>query len=125
MNQRSSRLVPMFSQVVSCLWGWWPSIHPSITAALISAAATVISILVAFYGVMLSIRDNRVRALEDRMTALRREAYLDACEVAAESTQYLASLASVDVTLASGAPILRKFDGAASKMHLVASQQTL
>jgi hypothetical protein len=103
----------------------WSIQDPAIDAAIIGAIATVVAVAIAFVGVLLTIRDNRVRSLQDRMTTLRREAYLEACEVAAESVQFLTSLAGVDVSLASGAPVLRKFDGAASKLHLVAEQPTL
>src|SRR5438105_5986863 len=85
----------------------WLTHDPSITAAIIGALATVVSVAMVFIGVVLTIRDNRVRARDDRLTALRRETYLEACDVAAEAVQFIASLPDESITLASGASIMR------------------
>jgi hypothetical protein len=98
---------------------------PAIEAAIIGAVATVVSVGVAFFGVLLTIRANRVRAREDQLLALRRGAYLEACDVTAEAVQFLTTLPDPNVTLAQGAILMRKVTGMFGKLHILADQETL
>jgi hypothetical protein len=107
------------------LWQWLLSLDPPTRAAVIGATATVISVAIAFVGVMLTIRSNRVRAREDQLITLRREAYLEACDVTAEALQFLTTLGDPNVTLASGLPVMRKVGGAMGKLQILADQLTL
>jgi hypothetical protein len=108
------------------LWQWlWSLDDPPTRAAVIGATATVISVAIAFVGVLLTIRSNRVRAREDQLITLRREAYLEACDVTAEAIQFLTTLGDPNVTLASGLPVMRKVGGAIGKLQILADQLTL
>jgi hypothetical protein len=107
------------------LWQWLWSLDPPTRAAVIGATATVISVAIAFVGVLLTIRSNRVRAREDQLITLRREAYLEACDVTAEAIQFLTTLGDPNVTLASGLPVMRKLAGAMGKLQILADQLTL
>jgi len=104
---------------------WLSSLDPSTRAAMIGACATVISVAIAFVGVVLTIRSTRVRAREDQLITLRREAYLEACDVTAEAVQFLVGLPDPNVTLASGMQVMRRVGGAMGKLHILADQTTL
>ncbi len=107
------------------VWQWLLSLDAPTRAAVIGATTTVVSVAIAFLGVLLTIRSNQVRAREDQLITLRREAYLEACEVTAEAVQFLTTLVEPNVTLASGLPVMRKVGGAMGKLHILADQTTL
>lgn len=104
---------------------WLFSLDPATRAALISAGATVASVTIAFVGVLLTIRANRNRAREDQLITLRREAYLEFCDVTAEAIQFLVIIPDPNVTLTNGMQVMRKVSGAIGKLHILADQTTL
>jgi len=107
------------------LYQYFVSLDPATRGATIGAAATVLSVGIAFGGVLLTIRSNRVRARADQLITLRREAYLEACDVTAEAVQFLVTLPDPSVTLATGTVVMRKVGGAMGKLHILADQTTL
>src|SRR5439155_3415470 len=56
---------------------------------------------------------------------VRRDVYLEACDVSAEAVAYLLTMPSADVTLAVGAQLMRKVGGMNGKLHVIATQTTL
>ena len=101
------------------------ALDPSMRAAIIGASATVISVTIALFGVLLTIRANRIRAREEQLITLRREAYLEACDVTAEAAQFLTTLPDPSVTLTQGTGLMRKVSGMIGKLHILGDQRTL
>src|SRR5260370_30488737 len=123
MPQVSSEKVLM-SRLCEWLFSLDPPTRAAIIGAIIGAAATVGSVAIAFVGVVLTIRSNRVRAREDHLITLRRETYLEACDVSAEAAHFLATLPDPNVTQASGLAIMTKFSGVIGKLHILADKTT-
>jgi hypothetical protein len=113
------------SRLCEWLFSLDPATRAAIIGAIIGAAATVGSVAIAFVGVVLTIRSNRVRAREDHLITLRRESFLEACDVSAEAAHFLATLPDPNVTQASGSAIMTKFSGVIGKLHILADKTTL
>src|SRR6266567_3967697 len=117
---------PGATLILRCaMFRWLFSLDPPTRAAVVGACATVISVTIAFFGVVLTIRANRIRAREDQLIMLRREAYLEACDVTAEAIQFLVTLPDPNITLTNGMQVMRRVGGAIGKLNILADQTTL
>jgi hypothetical protein len=104
---------------------WFWKLDPPTRAALIGTCATVASVAIAFLGVLLTIRANRIHARDDQLLNLRREAYLQACDISAEAVQFLTSLPDPNIPIGKGMPVMLRVFGVMGKLGLLADKPTL
>src|SRR5947208_1697500 len=84
---------------------------------------TVAAALLALIGVGLGLWFNWLAIRRQHLLAARREVYLEACDVTAESIAYLLTMAQS--TLAEGLKVMQKIGGMNGKLHLIATKETL
>ena len=87
--------------------------------------AAVITIVGGGFGIALNLWWNRKKHRETQLLSLRRDVYLEACDVAAEALQFATSISGADVKLAQSSPIMRRLSGIIGKLHMLAEQPTL
>jgi hypothetical protein len=105
---------------------WFWSLDETTRAALIGAAAAIVTAVITLLGVGIGLYLNRKSQQEERRLTLRREVYLNAANRYAAATQVLSLVANpfVDIrTIAT--PVIGEFAAAVAQIQLVGHERAM
>lgn len=114
---------PYLREFYSAWIDWFGDLETPIKAAVTSSLFTLLSTLVAFFGVLSTIGWYRRKHQEDAELALRKDCYLTISDTVAEVTMALAGLLLPHVSPEGALLALQKFAGAAGKIMTIGNRE--
>ena len=106
-------------------FSWIMHFDPTTRAALITAAATLFSVMAAVFGVLMKLRWDRKKHTREHLLNLRRDVYLSAADTISAAVQSLVSLADPSVNVEDGRARVSALGGVVGKIHLLGDRRTI